>query len=116
MPRKPVNVKAMKLKPADFPRLSWRVPPRRKIVTAGKIRAATMRPGSRMNFVRSRAATAATAVRSFIAGREDSEVCILQCRRLGAQHRQRLVDSPHDLVGGAAVQVDHENTVFTERH
>src|SRR5919201_2393910 len=123
MPRKPVNVKPMKLKPAERPRLSWRVPPSRKIITKGKIRAPTIRPGSRRNFSRSREAIPATAWRLrilflfflfFLFAREDAEVGVLESRRLSAQHRQRLVDCPHDFVGGSAVEAGDEITLLLE--
>src|ERR1700704_5891161 len=114
IPRNPVKVKAMKLKPAAWPRLSWRVPPSRNIMAKGKMSAPTNLPGSRMNFVRSRAAIAATAFSSLIAGRQDPEIGVFQSRRLGSEQCQRFVDGSHNLMCGAAVQVDHEDAVLAE--
>src|ERR671934_30722 len=112
--------RTMKLKPADRPRLSWRVPPSRKIITNGKISAPTIRPGSRTNFSRSREAIPATACRLrilclfFLFACEDAEVGVLQSRRLRPQHCQRLVDGPHDLVRRPAVETDGEVAVLLE--
>src|SRR6267143_287050 len=114
-PRNPVNVKPMKLKPAALPRFSCRVPPSRKIIANGNITAATSRPGSRINFNKSRPAIAPTAFISFIAGRQDSEIRVLQGRGLGPKHGERLVDPPYDLMRRAAVELYHEGAVFAER-
>jgi len=74
-----VNVKPMKLNPAALPRLSCRVPPSKKIIAKGKMTAATMRPGSRKNFSKSRPASAMTTFSSrIIATRENPEVGVLE--------------------------------------
>src|ERR1700716_2776875 len=114
MPRNPVNVKAMKLKPTDLPRLSWSVPPSKKIIAKGNTTAATRRPGSRMNLSMSRPAIAATAFSSRIAGRQDPEVGVFERGRLGPEQRQRLIDGTDYLVCSPTVEVDRENAVFGE--
>src|SRR5256885_11615755 len=101
MPKKPVNVKAMKLNPVERPRLSWRVPPSRKIITNGKTTAATSRPGSRANLRRSRDAIATTAFTSGLLLSQDPQIGVLESRRLGSQRGERLVESVDDLVRGA---------------
>src|SRR5712691_3241164 len=116
IPRKPVNAKPMKLKPADFPRLSWSVPPSRKIIVNGKITAAASRPGSRTNFSRSRPAMAEMAFSSGIFFCQKLDIGVLERRGLCRQHRERLVDRMHHFVRGAAVQSNHEVAVLAERH
>src|SRR5260370_2218059 len=111
MPRKPVKAKPMKLKPGAFPRLSCRVPPSRKIIVNGKTTAATSRPGSRENFSTSRPAMAAIAFISNIFSSQQPEVGVLERRRFGPQHGERLVDRVHPLVRVAANQPDHKLAV-----
>ena len=103
IPRKPVNVKAMKLNPVERPRLSWSVPPSKKIITNGNTTAATRRPGSRRNLSMSRAAIAMIAFVSLIARRQDPQICLLERWRFGPQHGQRFVNGTHDLMRRAAV-------------
>src|SRR5216684_6763358 len=111
MPRKPVNAK-----PADFPRLSCSVPPSRKIMVNGKTTAATSLPGSRENFSTSRPAMAAIAFSSNIFSRQQPEVGVLERRRFGPQHGERLVDRVHHLVRGSDIKVNHEVALLRERH
>src|ERR1700756_4186579 len=98
IPRKPVNAKPMKLKPTDFPRLSWRVPPSRKIIVNGKITAAARRPGSRKNLSRSRPAMADMAFSSGIFFRQKPDISVLERRRFCPQHGERLLDGMHHFV------------------
>src|SRR5438094_542254 len=114
IPRKPVNANPMKLKPTDRPRLSWSVPPSRKIIVNGKITAAISRPGSRKNFSRSRPAMAERACSSGIVFRQQPEIGVLERRRFRPQHRQRLLDRMDHFVRGAAVQANHEVAVLAE--
>src|SRR5712692_10628145 len=71
-----------------------------------------MRPGSRVNFSKSRAAIATTVFTSGLLLRQDPEVGILERRRLGPKRGQGLIDRVDDLVSGSAVQVDDELTLF----
>src|SRR5689334_9483127 len=116
IPRKPVNANPMKLMPTDRPRLSWSVPPSRKIIVNGKITAAARRPGSRRNFRRSRPARAEMAFSSGSSFRQEPQVCVLEGRGFCPQHRERLFDRMHHLVRGPVVQAYHEMAVLAERH
>src|SRR5438094_2196583 len=115
MPRKPVKVKPMKLKPADWPRFNCSVPPSRKIIRKGKTTAATRRPGSRKNLSRSRPAMAVMAFSSSIFARQETQIGVLQRCRLCPQHGQGLLDRLHDLVRGAPVEANDEVAIFIER-
>src|SRR2546422_2147465 len=106
----------MKLKPADCPRFSCRVPPSRKIIKKGKTTAAIRRPGSRKNFNRSRPATAAIAFSSDIFARQKPEIGVLERCRLRPQHGQRLLDRMHHLVSAAFIEANHKMAVFAEGH
>src|SRR5438876_9740582 len=116
MPRKPVKVNPMKLKPADFPRFSCSVPPSRKIIRKGKTTAAMRRPGSRKNFSRSRPAIAAIAFSSSIFFGQEPQISLLQSCRLRPQHGQRLLDRMNHLISAASIEANHKVAVFAEGH
>src|SRR5207249_11549619 len=86
----------------------------RKIITKGKTTAATRRPGSRMNFSRSRSAMAVMAFSSGIFARQKTQIGVLQRCRLCPQHGQRLLDRLHNLVRGASIEANYEVAIFVE--
>src|SRR5436190_5086121 len=112
IPRTPVKVNPMKLKPAALPRLSWSVPPIRNISRNGKTNAPMRRARSRRNLNRSRSAMAAIAFSSFIG--EDLQVGVFQRWLARAQSSQPNVEAPDHLVRGAAVEPDREGAVLFE--
>src|SRR5438105_9640465 len=104
IPRTPVNVKPMKLKPAARPRFSCRVPPIKNMGKNGKAKVPIRRPGSRRNLSRSRVAMTPIACISFIG--QDPQVSILEGRRMRAHDSQRRRQRLHDLRRSPSVQLE----------
>src|SRR4051794_37758384 len=112
MPRTPVKVKPMKLKPAPRPRLSCTVLPNRNRSRNGTRTARTSRLRSRRNLKRSRVAIATIALSSVMG--QDPQVHVLEAGLPRPQHGEWCRQHAHELVRRPAIEGDQELPVLLE--